>query len=40
MIGDDPTDNGSLECTLATGAEFVVTGHKKRLLLSAPSGAC
>lgn len=32
MIEDDPTDNRILECALAAGTEFVVTGDKKRLL--------
>ena len=32
VIDDDPTDNRILECALAAGAEFVVTGDKKHLL--------
>lgn len=32
VIEDDPTDNRILECALAAGAEFVVTGDKKHLL--------
>lgn len=32
VIEDDPTDNRILECALAAGAEFLVTGDKKHLL--------
>lgn len=32
MIEEDPTDNRILECALAAGAEFIVTGDKKHLL--------
>ncbi len=32
VIEDDPTDNRVLECALAAGAEFLVTGDKKHLL--------
>jgi predicted nucleic acid-binding protein len=32
VIEDDRTDNRILECTLAAGAELVVTGDKKHLL--------
>jgi uncharacterized protein len=32
VIGDDPTDNRILECTLAADAEFIFTGDKNHLL--------
>ncbi len=32
VIQDDPTDNRILECALAAGAKFLVTGDKKHLL--------
>ncbi len=36
MIEDDPTDNRILECALAVGAEFLVTGDEKHLLPLGP----
>ncbi len=32
VIQDDPTDNRILECAVAAGAGFIVTGDKKHLL--------
>ena len=31
-VEDGPTDNHTLECALAAGSEFLVTGDKKHLL--------